>query len=185
MLGIGLGYAALGVVLNALDVPFTQEIVLLVSVVLIGVLLRQVGISAAVAVAAVVIFLFRATPGVGQGYSYWAIDKLGFDQVLGLLAQVGSILGLVGLIVFRRTIVERPVSFTLFWVVIAGAVLYLPNIGLFYMQEWLGIGAHARFRRHDDLGTARATHHGADADPHRAQRLQGQRRRCSRSWLPG
>ncbi|MFO1206754.1 MAG: hypothetical protein U1E63_13690 [Burkholderiales bacterium] len=143
VLGIGLGYAALGVVLNALDVPFTQEIVLLVSVVLIGVLLRQVGISAAVAVAAVVIFLFRATPGVGQGYSYWAIDKLGFDQkFLGLLAQVSSILGLVGLIVFRRTIVERPVSFTLFWVVIAGAVLYLPNIGLFYgLHEWLGISA--------------------------------------------
>ncbi len=143
VLGIGLGYAALGVVLNALEVPFTQEIVLVVSIVLIGVLLRQVGISTAVAVAAVVIFLFRATPGVGQGYSYWAIDKLSFDQkFLGLLAQVSSILGLIGLIVFRRTIVERPVSFTLFWVVIASAVLYLPNIGLFYgLHEWLGISA--------------------------------------------
>jgi MFS family permease len=143
VLTIGLGYAALGVVLNALDVPFAQEIVLVVSVVLIGVLLRQVGISTAVAIAAVVIFLFRATPGVGQGYSYWAIDALGFDQkFLGLLAQVSSILSLVGLIVFRKTIVERPVSFTLFWVVIAGAVLYLPNIGLFYgLHEWLGISA--------------------------------------------
>lgn len=143
VLGIGLGYAALGVVLNALDVPLAQEIVLVVSMVLIGVLLRQVGISTAVAIAAVVIFLFRATPGVGQGYSYWAIDALGFDQkFLGLLAQVSSILSLIGLIVFRKTIVERPVSFTLFWVVIAGAVLYLPNIGLFYgLHEWLGISA--------------------------------------------
>ncbi|MBL8526638.1 MAG: hypothetical protein JNL68_03040 [Burkholderiales bacterium] len=143
VLAIGLGYAALGVVLNALEVPFAQEIVLVVSMVLIGVLLRQVGISTAVAIAAVVIFLFRATPGVGQGYSYWAIDALGFDQkFLGLLAQVSSILSLVGLIVFRKTIVERPVSFTLFWVVIAGAVLYLPNIGLFYgLHEWLGVSA--------------------------------------------
>jgi MFS family permease len=143
VLFVGLGYAALGVVLNAFEVPFAQEIVLFVSVGLIGVLLRQVGISVGVAVAAVVIFLFRATPGVGQGYSYWAIDKLGFDQkFLGLLAQVSSILGLVGLIVFRKIIVERPVSFTLFWVVIAGAVLYLPNIGLFYgLHEWLGISA--------------------------------------------
>jgi len=143
VLGVGLGYAALGVVLNALDVPFAQEMVLVVSVVLIGFLLRQVGISTAVAIAAVVIFLFRATPGVGQGYSYWAIDALGFDQkFLGLLAQVSSVLSLVGLIVFRKTIVERPVSFTLFWVVIAGAVLYLPNIGLFYgMHEWFGISA--------------------------------------------
>ena len=143
VLAIGLGYAALGVVLNALDVSFAQEIVLIVSVVLIALLLRQVGISAAVAVAAVVIFLFRAAPGVGQGYSYWAIDRLGFDQkFLGLLAQVSSILSLVGLIAFRKTIVERPVSFTLFWVVIVGSVLYLPNLGLFYgLHEWLGISA--------------------------------------------
>jgi hypothetical protein len=143
VLGVGIGYAALGVVLNAFEVPFAQEIVLAVSLVLIGVLLRQVGIGAAVAIAAIVIFLFRATPSIGQGYSYWAIDKLGFDQkFLGLLAQVSSVLSLVGLIVFRKTIVERPVSFTLFWVVIAGTVLYLPNIGLFFgLHEWLGVSA--------------------------------------------
>ena len=33
-------------------------------------------------------------------------------------------------------------SYTLFWVTIAGAVLYLPNIGLFYgVNEWLGVSA--------------------------------------------
>jgi hypothetical protein len=102
-----------------------------------------VGISRGVAVAAVVIFLFRATPAVGQGYSYWAIDGLGFDQrFLGLLAQVSSVLSLGGLLVFRKTIVKRPVSFTLFWVMIASAVLYLPNIGLFYgLHQWLGVSA--------------------------------------------
>lgn len=143
VLAVGLGYAALGVALNSFDVPHAQEIVLIVSIGLIAFLLRRVGVSIAVAVAAIVIFLFRATPSVGQGYSYWSIDKLGFDQrFLGLLAQVGSILSLVGLVVFRKTIVERPVSFTLLWVVIAGSVLYLPNIGLFYgLHEWLGISA--------------------------------------------
>jgi MFS family permease len=143
VLAVGFGYAGLGVLLNSLDVPFAQEIVLIVSVVLIALLLRRVGISAGVAVAAVVIFLFRSAPGVGQGYSYWAIDRLGFDQkFLGLLAQVSSILSLVGLIVFRKIIVERPVSYTLFWVVIVGSVLYLPNLGLFYgLHEWLGISA--------------------------------------------
>jgi hypothetical protein len=94
-----------------------------------------------VIVAALVIFLFRATPTVGQGYSYWAIDRLGFDQqFLGVLAQVSSILSLVGLLAFRRTIVERPVSFTLLWVVLAGTILYLPSIGLFYgANEWFGL----------------------------------------------
>ena len=141
VLGVGLAYGALGVGLEVFDVAYAQEIVLAVSAALISLLLKRVGISRAVVVAAVVIFLFRATPGVGQGYSYWAIDQLGFDQkFLGLLAQVSSVLSLVGLLVFRKTIVERPVSFTLFWVVLAGTVLYLPSIGLFYgLNEWLGI----------------------------------------------
>ena len=131
---VGLGYAAFGVILEMLDVPFNQEIVLTVSVALIALLLQRVGISRGVAVASIVIFLFRATPDVGQGYSYWAIDRLGFDQrFLGLLAQVSSILSLGGLLLFRKSIVRRPVSFTLF---------YLPNVGLFYgLHEWLGISA--------------------------------------------
>jgi MFS family permease len=140
---VGLGYAAFGVALQLADVPYAEEIVLGVSAGLISFLLARIGINRSVAVAAVVIFLFRATPSVGQGYSYWAVDELGFDQrFLGVLAQVGSVLSLAGLLVFRKTIVRRPVSFTLLWVMVAGAVLYLPNIGLFYgLHDWLGISA--------------------------------------------
>jgi MFS family permease len=140
---VGLGYAALGVGLEILKVPFSQEIVLVVSMVLICLLLQKVGISRGVAVASIVIFLFRATPAVGQGYYYWAVDQLGFDEnFLGILAQVTAVLSLIGLLVFRKTIVKRPVSFTLLWVVIAGTLLYLPNIGLFYgLHDWLGISA--------------------------------------------
>ncbi|WP_374480693.1 hypothetical protein [Zoogloea sp.] len=140
---IGLAYAAIGVGLELLAVPYAQEIVLLVSLLLISIVLWRVGISREVAVAAIVIFLFRATPDVGQGYSYWAIDKLGFDQqFLGVLAQVSSILSLVGLVAFRKYIVSMPVSFTLGWVMIIGTILYLPNIGLFYgVHEWLGLSA--------------------------------------------
>ena len=141
---VGLGYAAFGVALQLAEVPYSEEIVLAVSAALISFLLARIGINRAVAVAAIVIFLFRATPGVGQGYSYWAVDQLGFDQrFLGVLAQVSSILSLAGLLVFRKTIVRRPVSFTLLWVMLAATVLYLPNIGLFYgLHEWLGISAH-------------------------------------------
>jgi BT1 family len=143
IMGVGLAYAALGIGLEWLDVPYGQEIVLVVSCALILLLLQKLGLSRPVAVAAFVIFLFRSTPGVGQGYSYWAIDKLGFDQhFLGLLAQVSSVLSLLGLIVFRKTITQRPVSFTLTWVIVAGTILYLPNIGLFYgLHEWLGVSA--------------------------------------------
>src|SRR5262249_40393304 len=60
IIGIGLGYGLLGVVLEVLGVPLAQEIVLLVSAVLILLLLRTVGITRAVAIAAGTIFLFRA-----------------------------------------------------------------------------------------------------------------------------
>ncbi|MGH7366231.1 MAG: MFS transporter [Candidatus Rokuibacteriota bacterium] len=138
---VGLGYAALGVALEALSVPFGQEIILVVSGSLILLLLQRVGISRAVAVAAFAIFCFRAVPGAGQGFSYFAIDQLGFDQeFLGVLAQVSSVLSLAGLIVFRKAITRRPVSDTLFWVTIAGVVLYLPTIGLFYgVYDWFGV----------------------------------------------
>lgn len=141
VIAVGLGYALLGVVLQVAGVPGAQEIVLAVSGLLIVLLLARVGVTRAVAVAAFVIFVFRATPSVGQGYSYWAIDRLGFDErFLGLLAQVGAVLSLAGLVAFRRQIVRAPVSATLFWVSVAAALLYLPNIGLFYgVAEQLGV----------------------------------------------
>jgi len=120
----GLAYASLGAALQLFEVAYAQEIVLVVSGLLIAFLLKLVGISRSVVIAALVIFLFRSIPGVGQGYQYWAIDRLGFDErFLGLLSQVSSVLSLAGLLIFRKTIVERPVSFTLFWVALAGSVL--------------------------------------------------------------
>jgi hypothetical protein len=145
ILGAGLAYGIFGVAVEAFDVPLGQEIILAVSAALIVVLLRRIGLSRAVAVSAFVIFLFRAVPSVGQGYSYWAIDVLKFDQhFLGLLAQVSSILSLAGLIVFRKAITTRPVSFTIVWVSVASIVLSLPTIGLFYgANEWVGLSPRA------------------------------------------
>jgi hypothetical protein len=139
----GLGYAAFGVLLKASGTPFAQELILAVSGGLIVLLLQRVGISRAVAVAAFAIFLFRAVPGVGPGYTYWAIDRLSFDEeFLGRLAQASSILSLAGLIAFRKPITRRPVSFTLFWVTVVGSLLTLPSIGLFYgANEWVGVSA--------------------------------------------
>jgi hypothetical protein len=56
-----------------------------VSAALLSLLLVRIGVTRAVVVAAVIVFIFRATPDVGQGYSYWAIDRLAFDErFLGL-----------------------------------------------------------------------------------------------------
>jgi hypothetical protein len=104
-------------------------------------LMRALGLSHEVLVAAAAIFVFRCVPEVGQGYSFWAIDKLGFDErFLGLLAQITAVLSVVGLVVFRKPIATKPVSMTMFWVTIGGVALYLPTVGLFYgVNEWFGL----------------------------------------------
>jgi hypothetical protein len=137
----GFAYALFGVGLRLSGVRFAEEMILVVSAIVLSALLRGIGMSRPIVVAAIAIFAFRATPDVGQGYSFWAIDKLRFDErFLGLLAQISSVLSVVGLLLFRKPIATRPVSFTLFWVTVAGTILYLPNIGLVYgLNEWLGI----------------------------------------------
>jgi hypothetical protein len=137
----GFAYALFGVALRLSGLPYAEEMILIVSAVVLTALLRGIGISRPIVIAAVAIFAFRATPDVGQGYSFWAIDKLGFDErFLGLLAQISSVLSVVGLLLFRKPIATRPVSFTLLWVTVAGTILYLPTIGLVYgLNEWFGI----------------------------------------------
>ena len=46
--------------------------------------------------AAVIIFVYRAMPLAGQGYTWFTIDVLGFDEAFqGLLAQIGAGLALL------------------------------------------------------------------------------------------
>jgi hypothetical protein len=60
---------------------------------------------------AVVIFIFRAIPGPGEGLTWWMIDMLGFDQrFLAILSLIGSALTLLGMFVFRRFMAERSIA---------------------------------------------------------------------------
>ena len=139
----GLAYAFVGIALRASNAPSAEELILVMSAVVLAVLLRAIGLSRDLVIAAIAIFVFRATPSVGQGYSYWAIDHLKFDErFLGLLGQISAVLSVVGLLLFKKPISTKPVSWTLFWVTVAGTILYLPSIGLFYgVHEWLGVSA--------------------------------------------
>ncbi|MBI2039276.1 MAG: hypothetical protein HYT22_03290 [Candidatus Niyogibacteria bacterium] len=143
ILGGGLLFGALVVALNLSDIAGAEEIVFVVSLCVIAGLIWQVGIQWSLALAAIAIFMFRATPGTGAGVGWWMIDVLGFDKAFqGTLSQIGSLLALAGLFLFRKYITERPVAFTLTWLTIAGAILSLPTIGLFYgVHDWLGVSA--------------------------------------------
>jgi hypothetical protein len=87
---------------------------------------------------ALVIFVFRAMPSPGAGSSWWMIDVLGFDQqFLSRLSLIASILTLLGMFIFRRFMAERPITRIVAVLTIAGAILSLPNIAMYYgFHHW-------------------------------------------------
>lgn len=87
---------------------------------------------------AIVIFVFRALPGPGAGATWWQIDVLGFDQqFLSELSLIAASLTLVGLFVFRRFMAERSIYTVVAVLSVAGFLLSLPIVGMFYgLHEW-------------------------------------------------
>lgn len=87
---------------------------------------------------AVVIFLFRATPGPGPGSTWWMIDKLGFDQhFLSILSLIGSTLTLAGMFVFRRFMAERSIAYVVGFLTVVGTILSIPIVSMYYgLHEW-------------------------------------------------
>ena len=87
------------------------------------------------------IFIFRATPGTGPGFSWWAIDVLGFDrEFFGLLKIISSFVPLVLLWLAADYISSRPVRSILLFLIVVGAILNLPELGLFYgVHDMLGL----------------------------------------------
>jgi len=97
----------------------------------------------------IIIFAFRATPLVGDGYFWWTLDVLKFDEAFyGILRQTAAIISIVAMWLLAKQLTEYSVTKTLFWLALLSTILALPNIGLFYgLHEWtqahLGFGARS------------------------------------------
>jgi len=87
---------------------------------------------------ALLIFVFRALPGPGPGSTWWMIDELKFDQqFLSILSLIGSALTLAGLFLFRRFMAERSIAYVIGFLTLAGTILALPTIGMYYgLHHW-------------------------------------------------
>ena len=153
ILGGGIAFGAVVVALGVSGVPLAQEVILALSMIVICIMLvfvtRELDHASrqAILYTSIIIFAFRATPSVGDGYFWWTLDILKFDEAFyGMLRQTGAILSIVALWVFSKQLTQCSVTKVLFWLAIAGALLSLPNIGLFYgLHEWtektFGFGA--------------------------------------------
>ena len=91
-----------------------------------------------------VIFIYRAMPSAGPGFTWWAIDELGFDQkFFGLLKQIGSIVGVLSLWFMADWIVHKSIRKIFLFLVFVGSFLMLPDLILYYgLYENWGISAH-------------------------------------------
>ena len=61
-----------------------------------------------------------------------------FDEAFyGTLRQTAAIIAIAAMWLFSKQLTEYSVTAILFWLAVAGAVLSLPNIGLFYgLHHW-------------------------------------------------
>ena len=144
LLGGSLVFVLFTLTMGLSRVPYDQEIIFAGSMAIVIVLMMKLiqGLSPAarrtLVGTAVVIFVYRALPGPGAGYTWWEIDDLGFDQqFIAKLSLIGSSLALGGMLIFRRFMVEKSIAYVVGFLTIVGTLLTLPNVGMFYgLHDW-------------------------------------------------
>ena len=94
-----------------------------------------------------IIFAFRAMPSVGDGYFWWTLDVLKFDEAFyGHLRQTSALIGFAALWLLSKPLTQYSVTRTLLWITILGSILSIPNIALYFgLHHWteanFGFGA--------------------------------------------
>ena len=153
ILSAGIAFGAVVTILLAVDVPYAQEIVFVISMLVISAMLFHVTrdiphqTQLRIFYSAIIIFAFRAVPSVGEGYRWFTIDVLGFDETFfGVLGQTGAAIGLAATWLLSDSITRRPIASVLLLLTVIGGIMSLPDIVLVYGgYQWteahLGFGA--------------------------------------------
>jgi hypothetical protein len=144
ILGGSLVFALFTIGMGLSEIPLSQEIIFVGSMGIVLFLMYRLLLELEpearnmLVGTAVIIFVFRAVPLPGPGAGWFEIDVLGFDQqFLSVLSLIASALTLLGMFVLRPMMAKRSIAFVVVILTIAGGLLSLPNIGLYYgIQEW-------------------------------------------------
>ena len=144
ILGGGLAFVLFSILMGTAKLTYGQEFVFLVSLAIIFYLMAQLMDELSPQQArvllgtAAIIFIFRAVPLPGAGWTWFQIDELGFDeQFLAILAFITSLLALIGLIVLRPLMARKSIAQVVVLLTLAAGVLSLPNLALYFgLHEW-------------------------------------------------
>jgi len=151
ILGGGIAFGAAVTVLAVSGIAYGQEMIFAISMAVVIWMLTRVTQAIdhttrlRIAFVAIIIFAFRAVPGVGDGYTWFAIDVLGFDEAFfGVLGQIGAGVAIAASWMLSDAVTRRPAAQVLLWLTILGTVLSLPSLLLvFQLYQQIGIGARS------------------------------------------
>jgi hypothetical protein len=86
---------------------------------------------------------------IGDGYRWFAMDRLGFDETFfGVLQLTSTGVGLAAMWLLADSLVRRRASTVLLWLTLMTAVLFLPSLMLvngvhLWTEQALGFGARS------------------------------------------
>ena len=145
----GLIFAVFVVLIGYNEVPYSQEIVFVVSLGVVLYLLHTLiddldpDTIHHIKMAMIVIFVYRAMPSIGPALQWWEIDKLGFDEAFfAKLSMIGGGIALLGMWIGAKYIVDRSIGKVLIFLTVISTLLALPILGMYYgIHEKLGLDA--------------------------------------------
>ena len=145
----GLIFALFVVLIGYNDVPYSQEIVFVVSLAvvlyLLSTLIQDLDPSTIrhIKMAMIVIFVYRAMPSVGPALQWWEIDVLKFDEsFFAKLAMIGGGIALAGMWFATKFIIGKSIGKVLIFLTVIGSILSLPILAMYYnIHTMLGLDA--------------------------------------------
>ncbi|MBX9905017.1 MAG: hypothetical protein K2Y31_11715 [Burkholderiales bacterium] len=144
ILGGSLVFVAFTLGMGFSNVPYNQEIIFAGSFSIIAFLLLRLtreldaDVRSTLLGTVIVIFVFRAIPGAGEGVTWWFIDELKFDQqFISVLSLIGSVLTLAGMFLFRRFMADHSIAYVVGFLTLLGGLLSLPYVGMYFgLHQW-------------------------------------------------
>ena len=145
--GGGLAIAAFSAVIGFADLAYSQELTFIVLFGLICLMLKSLlkaqdsSLVKSIIYTFAALFIFRAMPSIGPGYSWWTIDVLGFDQeFFGVLRGYGGFAAIIVLWLASDFIANKPIRTVFIFLIILGFIFSLPDLALYHgLHEALGI----------------------------------------------
>lgn len=145
----GLIFALFVVMMGYSELPYSQEIVFVISLGIVLYLLNDLigdlsdDVIHHIKMAMIIIFVYRAMPSVGASLQWWQIDVLKFDEsFFAKLSAIGGAIALAGMWLGAKFIVKRDIAQVLIFLTIIGTILSLPIVAMYYdIHTMLGIDA--------------------------------------------